>query len=144
MAKKKDSFFGGIHPDYSKNTERSETKRMGIPTKIVVPLNQHIGAPLAPMVKKNDTVKVGQMIANSEAYVCAPIHSSVSGKVKDIIPYVLSSGINSKAIVIEPDGKQEIHEYIKPKKYNSKEEFLKIIRRFRPCRPWWRRISDSC
>lgn len=128
MIRKKDSFLGGIHPDYNKNTERSKTKRMGIPTKIVIPLSQHIGAPLIPMVKKNDTVKVGQMIANSEAYVCAPIHSSVSGKVKDIIPYVLSTGVNSKAIIIEPDGKQEIHEFIKPKKYDTKEEFLKILR----------------
>jgi Na+-translocating ferredoxin:NAD+ oxidoreductase subunit C len=128
MANKTGSFSGGIHPDNKKNTERQETIRMSLPSKIIVPLLQHIGAPLEPVVSRNEKVKVGQVIANSEAFISAPIHSSVSGKVKEIVPFVLSTGANSRAVVIEPDGLQEIHEYIKPKKYNIKEEFIKAIR----------------
>lgn len=125
---KKLTFPGGIHPGGFKRTENAETVKMGLPSAIILPLTQHIGAPLEPLVSKNDIVKVGQTVAKSEAYVSAPLHSSVSGKVKDIIPYVLSTGANSRAIVIEPDGKQELHEYIKPKKYDTKEEFLRIIK----------------
>lgn len=125
---KKQSFPGGIHPGGFKRTENAETLRMDLPSVIILPLTQHIGAPLEPIVSKNDLVKVGQTVAKSDAYVSAPLHSSVSGKVKDIIPYVLSTGANSRAIVIEPDGKQELHDYIKPKKYETREEFLRIIR----------------
>ena len=45
---------------------------------------QHIGAPCKPLVAKGDSVKVGQIIGDTDAFVSAPIHSSVSGTVKEI------------------------------------------------------------
>jgi len=47
-------------------------------------LSQHIGAVCRPLVAKKDKVKAGQMIADTDAFVSAPVHSPVSGTVKDI------------------------------------------------------------
>jgi len=47
-------------------------------------LSQHIGAICAPLVNKKDTVTAGQLIANADAFVSAPLHSPVNGIVKDI------------------------------------------------------------
>ena len=66
---------------HRKNTAGSETSAIGTPEKVVIPMIQHIGAPCTPLVKQGDTVKVGQKIGDSEAYVSSPVHSSVSGTV---------------------------------------------------------------
>lgn len=47
-------------------------------------LSQHIGAICTPLVNKKDTVTAGQLIANADAFVSAPLHSPVNGTVKDI------------------------------------------------------------
>ena len=57
---------------------------MGVPKTVEIIVAQHIGAPCLPTVKVGDEVKVGQIIADSDKFVSAPIHSSVSGKVKSI------------------------------------------------------------
>ena len=48
------------------------------PERITLPMQQHIGAPCIPTVKKGDHVYVGQVVGDSDAYVCAPVHSSIS------------------------------------------------------------------
>ena len=57
-----------------------------MPEKILLPMQQHIGAPAVPVVKKGDQVYVGTLIGRAEGYVSAPIHSGVSGTVTDIRP----------------------------------------------------------
>jgi len=47
-------------------------------------LSQHIGAICKPLVNKKDAVTAGQLIANADAFVSAPLHSPVNGTVKDI------------------------------------------------------------
>ena len=73
-----------IHVAHHKNTDKCETKRMPIPEEVCIPMAMHIGAPCKPLVKKGDYVKVGQLIGDTDAFVSAPIHSSVSGTVKNI------------------------------------------------------------
>jgi electron transport complex protein RnfC len=66
-------------------------------------LSQHIGAPCEPTVAKNDQVEAGQKIGDSDAFVCAPVHSPVDGKVKSIelqSHAVLGRG---PAVIIETD-----------------------------------------
>ena len=52
-----------------------------MPKRVILPLQQHIGAPCEALVKAGDIVKVGQKIAESKGFVSAPIHASISGKV---------------------------------------------------------------
>jgi len=101
---------------------------MGVPEKVIIPMLQHIGAPCKPLVKKGDYVKVGQLIGQSDKYVSAPIHSSVSGTVTNIISLVSSSGTYMEAVEIKTDGKQEVHESVKPPEYSSDAELLELIK----------------
>ncbi len=98
-------FIGGIHPSYNKVTRKDSIKVAPLPKKVILPLQQHIGAPCEPLVGKNDIVKVGQKIAGSKSFVSAPIHASISGKVLSIAkaPHPVLGECN--AIVIESDGK---------------------------------------
>ena len=47
-------------------------------------LSQHIGAVCRPLIRKGDAVQAGQKIGDSEAFVSAPVHSPINGKVKEI------------------------------------------------------------
>src|SRR5690554_5041228 len=106
----KRTFKGGAAVSHEKRTADCETIKMGVPEKVIIPMLQHIGAPCKPLVKKGDYVKVGQLIGQSDKYVSAPIHSSVSGTVTNIISLVSSSGTYMEAVEIKTDGKQEVHE----------------------------------
>ena len=121
-------FKGGVAAPHRKNTAEFETIRMGVPEKVIIPMLQHIGAPCKPIVKKGDIVKVGQMIGQSEKYVSAPVHSSVSGTVTNVGSVVHSGGMYIEAVEIKTDGNQEIHESIKPPVYSSDSELLELIK----------------
>ena len=121
-------FKGGVHPPQSKNTMECATIKMDIPEKVVLPMQQHIGAPCKAVVKKGDTVKVGQVIGTSDAYVSVPVHSSVSGTVTAVTERIISGSRPVVCVEIKPDGLQEISEDVKAPVVESKESFLKAIR----------------
>jgi len=124
----KSLFKGGISIPHSKNTEDCKTVKMKIPDKIVIPMVQHIGSPCEPTVKKGDEVKVGQIIGSSDKFVSALVHSSVSGIVTEVGPMVYAGGINVISVEIKPDGKQEMHESIKPLVVNNAKELVEAVR----------------
>ena len=77
-------FFGGIHPKYNKEMSTTGTAfQTIIPKQVVIPMQQHIGAPCVPLVAVGDTVKRGQKIGDGEG-LCVPVHASVSGTVTAI------------------------------------------------------------
>ena len=83
--KGKFSFPGGTHPPQSKElTENSPILPGPAANQVAVMLSQHIGAPCQPLVRKADMVQTGQKIAENDAFVSAPVHSPINGKVKDI------------------------------------------------------------
>ena len=100
------SFKGGVHPHYNKITADKKVEIAKIPDKVILPLSQHIGKICEAIVNVGDKVKTGQKIAESDAYVSAPIHASISGTVKSIenLPHPIT-GKPVKSIVIESDGK---------------------------------------
>lgn len=125
------TFIGGIHPPHSKKSTEKKAVAVAVEPKVVmIPIQQHIGAPCQPIVEVGELVKRGQKIADTEAFVSAPIHSSVSGEVKEIKEMLTPTG-KSVCIVIESDGANELHESVQPKgdlEKLTKEEILKIIR----------------
>jgi len=123
----KNVFKGGVKVPHCKNTACCETYKIGVPEKVILPMQQHIGAPCVPVVKKGDAVKVGQVIGISDKYVSSPIHSSVSGIVTDVslMPYAGGPGIMS--VEIKTDGKQELYEGIKPPVFSNRKEFIDSI-----------------
>jgi electron transport complex protein RnfC len=72
---------GGAAVTHHKNTAASESVTMPAPKQVILPMQQHVGAPCTPLVKVGAYVYVGQKIADSDKPVSAPIHASVSGKV---------------------------------------------------------------
>ena len=51
--------IGGIHPKENKLTSQCPVTAIPVPRQVSLMLNQHIGAPANCIVKKGDTVKVG-------------------------------------------------------------------------------------
>ena len=125
------TFSGGIHPSGKKNaTKDKPLVELAAPEVLYFPLGQHIGAPLKPLVSVGDRVLKMQKIADAEAFVSAPLHSSVSGKVKDIGMYLNHTNSKVLTIVIENDGLYEEAEPIHTQSIDdlSPNEMRRIIR----------------
>jgi electron transport complex protein RnfC len=101
---------------------------MPVPDVVKISMSQHIGAPCKPLVKKGDYVKVGQLLGDTEAFVSAPIHSSVSGTVTGIEEVRSANGGKDTLVVIETDKLQEVYEGIEVPVANDLPEFVKAIR----------------
>lgn len=102
------SFLGGIHPKDSK--EYASDKAIDIPdvpSMVIIPMSQHIGAPCKPIVKVGDKVKKGQLIAQSDAFMHSPIHASISGEVIKIEEMPHTTMVKCLSIVIKSDGLDE-------------------------------------
>ena len=118
-----------IDAGHYKNTAGCETEVMPIPDIVKIAMSQHIGAPCKPLVAKGDTVKVGQLIGDTDAFVSAPIHSSVSGTVVGIETQRNAVAGNDTLVVIETDKKQELSEDIKaPEMPEDLAGFVKAVR----------------
>lgn len=119
---------GGVKVAHHKNTAELEVVRMPEPKQVILPMQQHIGAPCTPTVKVGDTVAVGQVIGDSDKPVSAPIHASVSGTVTAIGNVKLPGGAMAQGVTIESDGEMRLYEGIKPPHVETKEDFIKAIR----------------
>ncbi|MDX1269792.1 MAG: electron transport complex subunit RsxC, partial [Oceanisphaera sp.] len=100
---------GGLHPEPHKElTAGRASHEIPLPAKLVLPLQQHIGAAAEPTVSVGDRVFKGQLIAQPEGYVSAGLHAPTSGTVVEIDEQLLPhpSGLSGTCIVIEPDGEE--------------------------------------
>lgn len=119
---------GGVKVAHHKNTAEMPIERMPVPKKVVLPMQQHIGVPCTPIVKVGDTVAVGQKIGDSDKFISAPIHASVSGTVTAVGDVKLANGIITKGVTIESDGEMRLYEGIKPPVVTNKAELCAAVR----------------
>ncbi len=127
------SFKGGIHPSYHKEmTAEISTVVADLPSQVIIPLHQHIGAPCELLVEVGEEVKTGQKIADSEGFVSAPIHASISGKIASIDMRYAPTGAKVKSMVIESDGSDAIADSVAPPTKSLEEltgkEIISLIR----------------
>ena len=124
------TFKGRIHPPEHKDiSENCKIENAFPSSKIVsIPVTQG-GAPNQPIVKVGDSVSRGQVIAQSDAFMSAPVHSSVAGTVKKIEMRPVVGNIDVLCIVIEDDGSERT-EFMEPLNPDtcSKEEALKRVK----------------
>lgn len=120
--------LNGIHLAHNKGTKKCETVDFPLPKSVIIPMSQHMGAPCDCLVKKGDEVTVGQKIGDSGAFMSAPIHSSVSGKVSDVTDYLLPNGSVCKAVVIETDGNQTVCPDLRPPVINDRQSLIAAVR----------------
>ena len=119
---------GGAAVPHRKNTAQLQTAVLPCPDQVTIPMQQHVGAPCKPLVKVGDTVDVGQKIGDSGAYVSAPIHASISGKVTAITQVTLPGGQRTDAVVIQSDGEMRVSPDVKPPKVDSAESLCSALR----------------
>lgn len=132
-AERFEGFYGGVHPAERKEfTEAISIQKFPEPDEVVIPTSMHVGAPATPVVAVGDTVKVGQKIAEAPSFISANVHSSVSGTVTAVEPRLHSNGKEVVSIVIKNDGKNELHESVKPAGKSldelTKEEIVEIVK----------------
>lgn len=96
--------IGGVHPPENKLSAGMQIQNIEIPKQVVVPMNQNLGAPSKPIVKRGEEVKVGQLIGEASGFIAANVHSPVSGKVFKIEPRLDSTGFRQESIIINVDG----------------------------------------
>ena len=128
MSKLFSKSLNGVKVPHSKNTAEMETVKMPVPDKVVIPMKQHMGRECTPTVKLTDLVKVGQIIGDTDAFIGAPIHSSVSGKVTKIDEIIGTDGNLIKAVEITTDKLQEIDESVKVPEVTDLQSFAAAIR----------------
>lgn len=128
-----DGYYGGVHPSERKEfSEHIDLVRFPDPKQVVIQMSQHLGAPANPIVQVGDTVKVGQKIGEAAGFISAPVHSSVSGTVVAVEERMHGTrGCAMTAVVIESDGKNTLHESVKPNKPLEEltpDEIIDIVR----------------
>lgn len=115
-------------PHY-KHSHETATVSVAMPERVLIPMSQHMGAPCNPVVAVGDLVKAGQLIGSSDAFMSAPIHASIAGKVTAIVDFLLISGRTCKAVEITAgENPAELFEGLCPPKVTDKDSFLAAVR----------------
>ena len=98
---------GGLRLQAHKSASTAEPiLQIPIPDQLILPITQHAGDPAQPIVGIGEHVLKGQLIAEIDGSLGAPVHASSSGKVVAIEPWPVSRryGENAPCIVIDCDG----------------------------------------
>jgi electron transport complex protein RnfC len=101
---------GGLRLPAHKNASTAEPiKNVPVPAQLILPIEQHVGEPAQPVVGIGDRVLKGQLVAEPDGEMGAPIHASSSGTIVAIERWPVSRRHGDKApcIIIECDGKDE-------------------------------------
>ena len=98
---------GGVHPEDNKALSAAcPIEDLPMPALLHIPLQQHIGAPAMPSVRRGQKIAKGQLLANSQGAISAPVHAPTSGRIVGIGSYPAhhTSGLNVRTISLQPDG----------------------------------------
>lgn len=108
---------GGVHPDDRKKLSADQSiEKLPLPPLLHIPLQQHIGAPAEPLVRRGEEVKKGQLLARSQGAISAPVHAPTSGRIMGVGGYPAHhpSGLSVRTITLKPDGLDEWIEDLEP------------------------------
>jgi electron transport complex protein RnfC len=96
---------GLLLPTRKHATEGSPVEAVPVLKQVVIPINQHFGAPNKSLVAVGDRVKRGQKIADAmnPGPMTVPVHASVTGVVKKIENRTQSNNLDGPCIIIDAD-----------------------------------------
>ncbi len=103
-------FHGGVHPPTHKTeSTRTPIAQAALPSKLVIPLHQHVGNRAVPVVQVGERVLKGQIIGRPDGRLSSAVHASTSGSVSAIDMQLVAhhSGLPDLCITLIPDGKDE-------------------------------------
>lgn len=125
--------IGGVHvPENKHQSVQDSIGTLPLPKKLVIPMNQHIGAPPKLLVSTGDKVLKGQPLAEPKGMVSVGVHAPTSGLISDISDHPIPhpSGMAARCITLIPDGEDQWIEHQGTKDFREKtpEALLEIIR----------------
>ncbi len=97
----------GVHPDDHKRPAADRPVRvMPVPARLYLPLQQHLGGAARPVVLVGQKVRKGELIAEAQGMVSAPIHAPTSGTIAAVTEITAPhpSGLTLPAIILDADG----------------------------------------
>ncbi|MFA6201034.1 MAG: electron transport complex subunit RsxC [Bacteroidales bacterium] len=124
--------IGGAHPEENKLTNDCSVEIFPLPKQAVVFVSQHLGASATLVVEKGQKVKVGQLLAKAEQFICANTHSPYSGTITKIDLATDFTGYKKPAVFIDVEGDEWIEgidtskDIIRDIKLDSKQIIDKI------------------
>ena len=126
--------MGGVHPPENKLSANSAIVYPEVQDNetYIVPVSQHIGKQAKTVVKRNDKVKVGTLIAKGDGFISANVHAPVSGTVTKVDFAMDSSGYKRLSVSIrtkEDEWEEEINRSPDLKKefdYSAEEIIEKV------------------
>ncbi|MFV8570919.1 electron transport complex subunit RsxC [Marinobacter sp. SBS5] len=126
-------FSGGIHPPENKiQSTRRPIRTAGIPERLILPLQQHIGVQAEAMVNVGDRVLKGQKIADVTTGMGVPIHAPTSGIIQaiELQPVPHPSGMSDLCVILQPDGDDQWIDLHPVENYQKleRDEVLQLIR----------------
>ncbi len=128
MSKK--TFKGGVHPYEGKKLSR-DVGFQNCPAgpELIFPLGGHIGRPAQPLVKKNERVLAGQLLAEAGGFMSANVVSSCSGTVKGIENRPDVTGKMAVCVIVENDGEYKKAGTLGPKREIKQLSTKEILER---------------
>lgn len=100
----------------SKITANSPIEPLPLPEKVIIPMQQHIGAENAPLASRGAEVLTGQKIGESEKFISAPVHATLSGEISGgSVVINPPTGELTKTLAITSDGADKWVELAKTK-----------------------------
>ncbi|MBI5006155.1 MAG: electron transport complex subunit RsxC [Nitrosomonadales bacterium] len=103
-------FHGGVHPPTHKaESTRTPIAQAKMPSRLVIPLHQHVGNRAVPVVQVGERVLKGQIIGRPDGRLSSAVHASTSGTVSAIDMQLVAhfSGLPDLCITLIPDGRDE-------------------------------------
>ncbi len=103
-------FHGGVHPPINKKqSNQSPIAQAALPSRLVVPLYQHIGNRAKPAVEVGQRVLKGQLIGMPEGNLSSAVHAPTSGTITaiDMQQVAHASGMTDLCVTLIPDGLEE-------------------------------------
>jgi len=101
------SFQRGLKLKTRKHATEGKPIETAVVSQVVIPINQHFGAPNKALVNVGDKVIRGQVIADAAVSgpMTSPVHASITGVVKKIEPRIQSNNADGLCIIIEAENK---------------------------------------
>lgn len=96
------TFAHGVYPlEHKELTACKPIRRLPFPDELVLPLQQHRGAPAVPIVKVGQEVVRGEPIARANGLMSVPIHAPATGVIRAIGLAPTAEGPKTPAIFLK-------------------------------------------
>ena len=103
----KGTFARGVHPPDKKIfAADAAIEVIDPPKQVQIALLQHTGAPCTAVVKNRQAVAMGELLGSADAFVSAPVHAPIAGKVARESVTTLPNGRHVPVVPVRADKEQ--------------------------------------